>query len=95
MKYTRNREKPRIEIGWELYQDEPVYFVKDNGIGFNMKYADKLFDVFQRLHSSDSFEGTGVGLAIVKRIIQRHGGKIWVEAEEDKGANFRFTFNAS
>jgi light-regulated signal transduction histidine kinase (bacteriophytochrome) len=91
MKYSSKNDFPRIELGSFFNNGLTVYFVKDNGIGFDMKYADKLFAVFQRLHDGKQFEGTGVGLAIAQNIIQRHGGKIWAEAEPDKGATFFFT----
>ncbi len=91
LKFSSGRKVPEIEIGFTIEDRQTVYYIKDNGVGFDMQYAGKLFQIFQRLHTTDEFPGTGIGLSIVQRIITRHGGRIWAEAQEGKGATFYFT----
>ena len=91
IKFTRNEKQAEIEIGSMPGVLEDIYFVRDNGVGFDMDHAQKLFGTFQRLHGADEFEGSGIGLATVRRIIDRHGGRVWAEAKPDRGAIFYFS----
>jgi two-component system, sensor histidine kinase and response regulator len=93
VKYTQPRKPARIEIGQTKVDDEVSIYIKDNGVGFDMRNADKLFGVFQRLHPPEAFEGNGIGLATVARIVRKHGGRVWAEGREDKGATFYFTLS--
>jgi light-regulated signal transduction histidine kinase (bacteriophytochrome) len=90
-KYTSKIPSANIEFGLRFCNSEPAFFIEDNGAGFDMAYAGKLFGAFQRMHSAEEFSGSGVGLATVKRVISRHGGQVWAEAEVGKGATFYFT----
>jgi len=95
IKYSSKNTEIQIEIGSFARNGEVCYYVKDNGVGFNMSYQEKLFKVFQRLHREDEFPGTGVGLALVKKIVSRHGGTVWAESDQGKGATFYFTLPKS
>jgi light-regulated signal transduction histidine kinase (bacteriophytochrome) len=94
VKYSSKKQHPEIEITSYKTENETVFSIKDNGVGFDMKFADKLFGAFQRLHSEREFKGTGIGLALVQRIINRHGGSVWAEAKVDEGATFSFSLPA-
>ncbi len=91
LKFSRGCEPAHIEVGARAQDDQVVYYVQDNGIGFDMGYAERIFGVFHRLQSRDRYEGTGIGLAIVRRIVERHGGRVWAESEPNRGATFLFT----
>jgi light-regulated signal transduction histidine kinase (bacteriophytochrome) len=91
VKYSKTREIQQIKIGCVKKDNEIIYWIKDNGVGFDMQYAWKLFEVFQRLHNASEFEGSGIGLALVQRIIEKHGGRVWAEGKINAGATFYFS----
>jgi PAS domain S-box-containing protein len=95
IKFTKDKEKAVIVFGCEIIDGEEVFFVKDNGVGFDMEYSEKIFQPFQRLHNNEQYQGTGIGLALVQQIVQRHGGNVWVEAAIDQGATFFFTLSST
>jgi light-regulated signal transduction histidine kinase (bacteriophytochrome) len=94
LKFSAVREHPQVDVDWLDQDGQVVYYVRDNGVGFDMQYANKLYSIFERLHGDDEFPGSGVGLAIVKRLIERHGGRIWAESRIENGATFYFTLSA-
>ena len=95
LKYSSKKNHPEIEIGVSEVDGQRTWFVKDNGAGFHMAFYNKLFGVFERLHEQEEFPGTGVGLATVQRIVQRHGGKVWAEGKVAEGATFHFTLGSA
>jgi chemotaxis family two-component system sensor kinase Cph1 len=95
IKFTRGKTPAIIEVGHMTDHEIPVVYVRDNGVGFDMQFADKLFGIFQRLHRREDYDGVGVGLATVQRIVNKHGGRIWAESEPDKGTTFYFTLNGA
>ena len=95
VKFSAARERPEIRVEGNVVDGEVVYSVQDNGVGFDMKYVDKLFGVFHRLYGQHEFEGTGVGLALVRRIVTRHGGRVWAEGKLNEGATFSFTLGGA
>jgi light-regulated signal transduction histidine kinase (bacteriophytochrome) len=94
-KFTAGQEAASVEVGSEMVAGTPAYFVRDNGVGFNPTYAEKIFEVFQRAHSTEAFPGTGIGLASVKRIVLRHGGRVWAESQPGQGATFHFSIGTA